>query len=764
MASSWILFGRGRKARSRRRNSGRQGRNGVGGRQLRLESLEVRSLLSAVPGLQAVEAAASSLHGPVGPTASAATELVFLEPRSVPVGAAVPVALEAVNARGLVVPTFSDSVQVTSSDKAATLPGSISFVKGVATFSVTFNTIGSETLIATDTANAALDATATANVVNPAVATQLLLVRPLPRSVPAGVSLTVQLAALNALGNVVQGFSDTVAVTSSDTAAVLPSSISFVKGVATFSVTFNSAGPQTLTATDTTNTAIPVAKAATNVVNPAVATQLVLVRPLPRNVPAGVPLTVELAALNAQGKVVQGFSDTVTVTSSDKAATLPGSVAFVDGVATFAVTFNTAGPQTLTATDTTNTAIPVATAATNVVDPVVATKATQLSLALPSSAQIGVAVTVQLTALNAQGQVVQGFSDSIQLASSDKAVTLPGSISFVGGVATFSVTFNTTGSQTLTATDTTNTAIPVAKATTSVGTSSTTPNPTPTTSSNWSGYAAETNLNQPQSGSVSAVTGSWNVPAVTGSGTAYSAVWVGIDGYQSSSVEQIGTESDVVGGHAEYSVWYEMYPAGSMTIKTMSVSPGDSISASVQYLTSGTNSGKFELTITDTSQKNDSFTTYQSASGAQRSSAEWIIEAPSSNSGVLPLADFGSVTFTGATATINGVTGPIDGSGWQETAINMVDRSATETSTSALTDANGASSFTETDLTSNSTNSNAARTAATSSAAIRTSLLSRVTPKHDVVESVAASVKAAQAATDEVFASLDLFLLEHGLV
>ena len=87
-----------------------------------------------------------------------------------------------------------------------------------------------------------------------------------------------------------------------------------------------------------------------------------------------------------------------------------------------------------------------------------------------------------------------------------------------------------------------------------------TPTPTPTpppntgavTSSNWSGYAVATNLSNPQANSVSAVSGSWIVPTVTGSsrGTTYSAVWVGIDGYSDSTVEQIGTEEDVVNGSA----------------------------------------------------------------------------------------------------------------------------------------------------------------------------------------------------------------------
>ena len=85
------------------------------------------------------------------------------------------------------------------------------------------------------------------------------------------------------------------------------------------------------------------------------ATQLVLLAP--RGADVGVPATVELAALNYRGQIVSSFSDTVTLKSSDSAATLPSSITFVDGVAILSVTFNTAGSQTLTATDSTNTSL-----------------------------------------------------------------------------------------------------------------------------------------------------------------------------------------------------------------------------------------------------------------------------------------------------------------------------------------------------------------------------------------------------------------------
>jgi hypothetical protein len=59
--------------------------------------------------------------------------------------------------------------------------------------------------------------------------------------------------------------------------------------------------------------------------------------------------------------------------------------------------------------------------------------------------------------------------------------------------------------------------------------------------------------------------------------------------------------------------------------------------------------GLFTLTLSDATQ-GWTQTTQQTAAGAQLGSAEVIAEAPSSGDSVLPLADFGAVNFTGATA------------------------------------------------------------------------------------------------------------------
>ena len=215
----------------------------------------------------------------------------------------------------------------------------------------------------------------------------------------------------------------------------------------------------------------------------------------------------------------------------------------------------------------------------------------------------------------------------------------------------------------------------------------------------WSGYVAATNISRPQANSVTDVSGSWAVPTVTGpsTGSTYSCIWVGIDGSSDSTVEQIGTEQDVVNGTPVYSAWWEMYSTGkrqlAQPISSMTIEPGDSITASVKYISSGAHKGKFDLSIVDNSRANDSFSIYASSSKyqsprAQRSSAEWIVEAPTSavSGNILPLANFGQVTFTNASAVINGVTGPINASSWQSQALNIGSNGVNYDTTSVLTD------------------------------------------------------------------------------
>ncbi len=202
---------------------------------------------------------------------------------------------------------------------------------------------------------------------------------------------------------------------------------------------------------------------------------------------------------------------------------------------------------------------------------------------------------------------------------------------------------------------------------------------------NWAGYAVTG-----AAGSVSDVKGSWIVPAIQGACPAtnqYSSFWVGIDGFNSNTVEQTGTDSDCRSGTPTYYAWYEFYPHPSKLISSIAVSAGDVISAEALY-----SGGRFTVTLQDLT-KGTSFSAFAKVGKAQRSSAEWIAEAPSSSGGILPLADFGTVSFgvdaTGVgstcTATVGGIAGAVGAFGSSVQSVTMVTSSnAVKAAPSAL--------------------------------------------------------------------------------
>jgi Peptidase A4 family len=154
-------------------------------------------------------------------------------------------------------------------------------------------------------------------------------------------------------------------------------------------------------------------------------------------------------------------------------------------------------------------------------------------------------------------------------------------------------------------------------------------------SSNWSGYA----VTGSPSG-YSSVTGRWTVTPVTRSRTqTYSSEWIGIDGYNNSNLIQTGTEADYSSGRARYYAWWEILPAAETKITTISVQPGDTMTASI---TKGSGSS-WTITIKDVT-TNKSFTTVQNYTGPQ-TSAEWIEEAPTVGGRVGTLANYGTATF-----------------------------------------------------------------------------------------------------------------------
>jgi len=169
---------------------------------------------------------------------------------------------------------------------------------------------------------------------------------------------------------------------------------------------------------------------------------------------------------------------------------------------------------------------------------------------------------------------------------------------------------------------------------------------------NWSGYVDQATNVLP---AFSRVSGSWTTPTVTCSNEdTLASEWVGLDGWSSQTVEQAGTIGWCFQGVATYYTWWEMYPAGTVSVSA-GLAPGDAISASVSR--SGIT---YTLSVTDSTHPANSFT--QTASCATRcldSSAEWIAERPAFSIGLAPLADYGTWTLNNAQETYRGTPGTI---------------------------------------------------------------------------------------------------------
>lgn len=171
------------------------------------------------------------------------------------------------------------------------------------------------------------------------------------------------------------------------------------------------------------------------------------------------------------------------------------------------------------------------------------------------------------------------------------------------------------------------------------------------TTSNWAGYVSS-------GGTYTAITGSWKVPNVSSDTSSVSAdaTWIGIGGNTSNDLIQVGTQNEVDSGQVTPGSFYEQLPNASQTVPGVNVQAGDTITASIKEIASG----EWNISITDLT-NGESFSN-NVAYNSSASSAEWIEEAPSDTTSIIPLDSFGAVTFTNGTTTENGNTVSIAGS------------------------------------------------------------------------------------------------------
>src|SRR2546427_674949 len=348
---------------------------------------------------------------------------------------------------------YAGTVHFTSSDTSAVLPANATLTNGQGSFSATLTKAGAQTIVATDTATAAITGTLALNVHGTAGSLDVAV----PATARAGQAFSVAVTARNSDGTIATGYTGTVHFTSSDTATgvVLPPDSTLTSGQGTFSATLVKAGTQTITAADSANALSTTVSVA---ISAASATKLVLASSA--SPAAGTSFGFTITAQDQFGNTDTGYAGTVHFTSSDTSAgvVLPADSTLTNGQRTLSATLIKAGAQTITGRDTVTATITGTLSVT-----VRAGAAASLTLDAPGSATAGQAFTVSVTLKDQYGNVATGYRGTVHFATSDPlpTVVLPADYTFTAadaGTHTFTqgVTLWTIPSQTVSATDTVN--------------------------------------------------------------------------------------------------------------------------------------------------------------------------------------------------------------------------------------------------------------------------------------------------------------------
>ncbi len=405
--------------------------------------------------ITATDSSNSSITGTTGAitvTAAAASHFSIVAPASAVSGQPFIFTVEALDSYGNVATGYSGTVSFRT-EGSATLPAPSTLTNGNGIFTATLKTFGNQTITGIDTTNSGISGTS--NVITvPAAMT--LDITGLPVTVTAGTAFTFTVTAAYSNNNTTTAYTGTVHFSSTDVLAVLPADYTFTsadQGVHVFTnIKLATAGLETITASDTA-TAIT-GSAATSVEAGAVSSLTVSA---PNTVTAGTSISnVTVTAQDSFGNTATAYTDTVHLSSTDPNAVLPGNMTLTNGVGLFTVTLQTAGVQTLTATDTVATNVTGSSKAITVGPGL----ATHFALSgYKAAVGKGFPLDFTVTALDPFGNMAVGYVGTVDFRSSDYHAQLPIGATLTNGVGGFSATLNTGGIQTVTATDSANATI-----------------------------------------------------------------------------------------------------------------------------------------------------------------------------------------------------------------------------------------------------------------------------------------------------------------
>ncbi len=364
------------------------------------------------------------------PNADPATFVVSGFPSPTTAGVAGTFTVAAKNADGTTATGYNGTVTFTVSSGFA--PENYNFTpadQGVHTFSMTFEQAGTQWITVTDARKAGVTGT-DAGITVDAAAANHLLISPLNSSAVAGQPFGIDVQAVDPYGNLATGYSGTLHFTSSDPQAILPPNYTFTasdNGAHTFNPTLETSGLQSVTATDTTDSALTGTPLVMAVTSAAASTLTVAGFPSPTT--AGIAGNFTVTIRDPYGNVATGYTGRVHFTSSDGKASLPGDYSFgaADaGVHTFGATLRTAGTQSISVNDTKTPGI-TGTQAGITVTPAAASR---LVFIAPTSVTAGVPFSLTVEVEDAYGNIVTGSVGTVHFSSTESSATLPADYTF----------------------------------------------------------------------------------------------------------------------------------------------------------------------------------------------------------------------------------------------------------------------------------------------------------------------------------------------
>ncbi|KAL1701710.1 peptidase A4 family-domain-containing protein [Schizophyllum commune] len=174
------------------------------------------------------------------------------------------------------------------------------------------------------------------------------------------------------------------------------------------------------------------------------------------------------------------------------------------------------------------------------------------------------------------------------------------------------------------------------------------------TSGNWAGLVLEA---PPAGENLTEITGTFTVPSLARSSYTAACAWIGIDGWEGSTTDalfQAGVDFWMEDGELTYNAWYEWVPDSSWNFTDFAVSEDDVMKFT---LTAANDSaGSISVENQSTGQSTSIDLTAPPIPNAKThlalQNAEWIME-DFFWYGQVPLADFGSIQFTDASAKTN---------------------------------------------------------------------------------------------------------------